>query len=235
MTRYQTLILLQVCAWALDVACSGHVLKPQRRKNAVKARVHMRGVLCAKLSMGSLFLRAFPAFTPAGPCKAWSIAVSNEFSLYWYKLLRSDRQRQQEFLEVDKPPWGCIGDNGKRKTSRGCSGSRQIDSCTLVGVDRQGKVKLFSFTVFNWCSISFNSSVFSATSSVNLRYDSISPSIFIPFSSSLEILNTSWIVAVNDLVEIWSPCLMLLSIGISSETWVSIIMYFCSGTCVGIF
>ena len=40
------------------------------------------GVLCAKLGRGSLFQRAIPAFTSTGPCKAWSVAVANESSLY---------------------------------------------------------------------------------------------------------------------------------------------------------
>ena len=51
MTRYQTLIPLQVCAGALDIACSGHVLKPRRRK---KKECGQGQSARAKLARGSL-------------------------------------------------------------------------------------------------------------------------------------------------------------------------------------
>ena len=94
--------------------------------------------------------------------------------------------------------------------------------------------KLSSVTVFDWCSISLTPSVVRATSSANIRSDSFSPSIFIPFSSSWAFLKTSWTVALNDLGE---NC---VSLPHASQVWyflwdLIINMHSCNCSCVDIF
>ena len=82
--------------------------------------------------------------------------------------------------------------------------------------------QLSSFTVLNWCFICLTPSVVRPTSLANLRFNWVSPSTFIPFSSSWAFIKDSWIVSVNNLRESGSPFLTPLSIGIFSKTWLSI-------------
>ena len=76
------------------------------------------------------------------------------------------------------------------------------------------------FSLFRCSSISFVVFVTRPTSSANLRFCNLSPSVFIPLSKSA-FLNISSITAVNNFRDIGSPCHSPLSIANGSETWLS--------------